>query len=138
MTLRCDGFVTVIVVVTVMSPFADGGLRVQVIDDVTVAVRGEAGSHVLLKLTLGVAPFETSQLYAEPCVAPIVFSSFCGRISLTGIDTSFAPMPAVPKVWFVRLVCSDEPGYRCEPRASRAYQSNTHLAPAFWKIVSLR
>src|SRR5215475_9115815 len=49
--------------------------------------------------------------------ADMSFDSSCGAISFTGIETSFDPMPAVPRFWFSRLACSDEPGKRWDPSA---------------------
>ena len=68
----------------------------------------------------------------------MIFDKACGLMALTGIDTSLAPMPADVRFWFSKLVCSAEPGKRCDPRASRWYQSKTHTAPSGWVIVSWR
>ena len=55
---------------------------------------------------------------------------------MTGIETSAAPMPDVLHCWFVRFVCSDEPENRCDPSASRSYQSMTHVVPLSWVMVT--
>src|SRR5437763_11836137 len=123
-------------VVTAMSPLAAGALRVQVIVILTPELVVVVSSQLLLKSMLnGWTLLLTFHVYAEPRFAPIVLRMLCGAISLTGIETSLAPMPEVPKVWFVRFVCSEEPGYRCEPSARRANPSKTQVAPAFWEIV---
>ena len=57
---------------------------------------------------------------------------------MTGIETSAAPMPDVLHCWFVRFVWSDEPGKRCDPSASRSYQSMTQVVPLSWLIVTSR
>ena len=52
--------------------------------------------HVFAKFSeVGLADFVASHVYVWPTVAAIVFESSWGRISLTGIETSAAPMPEV-------------------------------------------
>src|SRR5262245_55551970 len=65
----------------------------------------------------GVGLLETLQTLSCACEADMSFDSSCGEISPTGIETSFDPMPAVPRFWFSRLACSDEPGKRWDPSA---------------------
>src|ERR671934_136211 len=86
----------------------------------------------------GVAVFTTFQMFDAPSDADMSFDSSCGRISFTGMETSFAPIPEVVKFWFSRSECKDEPGKRCEPSASRSTQSNTQVVPAFCVMCSRR
>src|SRR5215471_14357642 len=71
----------------------------------------------------GVGLLVTFQTLSCACEADMSFDSSCGAISFTGIETSFDPMPDVLRFWFSRLACSDEPGKRWDPSASRPYQS---------------
>src|ERR1044071_9181794 len=76
--------------------------------------------QVWSKVTLaGVAVLVTFQTLPVPWVAIMSLRSPWGLISLTGIETSLEPMPAVLMAWLARLACREEPGYRCEPSARR-------------------
>src|SRR5689334_20919867 len=77
----------------------------------------------------------TDQANAEPWEALMSLRRLCGRISLTGIETSRAPMPPVFSSLSVRLKCSDEPENRCEPSASRAYASYTQVLFLAWPVT---
>src|SRR3954468_20099938 len=78
-----------------MSPLADGACRSQLIVTVTFAVRSASVvAQVLPKFrVVGEVDLLTLHVYAEPWFADMSFDSSCGLISLTGIDTSAAPMP---------------------------------------------
>ena len=138
--VRWAGLIAVTTVLIVVAPLAVGPERVQVTVIWTFWLREPAVSRqVLAKFSeVGLADFVTSHAYVWPTSAVIVFESSCGRISLTGIETSAAPMPDVLNCWFVRFVCSDEPGNRCDPSARRSYQSMTHVVPLSWVIVTRR
>ena len=84
-------------VVIVVAPLDVGPERVHVTVISTVWLREPAVSrHVFAKFSeVGLADFVASHVYVWPTVAAIVFESSWGRISLTGIETSAAPMPEV-------------------------------------------
>src|SRR5581483_393982 len=108
-------------VTTVIAPsgLAASFVHVTVIETGWLRTVGVA-VQVWSKATLaGVAVLVTFQTWSEPWVAVMSLRSPWGRISLTGIETSLEPIPAVPKASLARLACSDEPGYRCDPRARR-------------------
>ena len=138
--VRCAGLIAVTTVLIVVAPLAVGPDRVQVTVIWTFWLREPVVSRqVLAKFSdVGFADFVMSHAYVWPTSAAIVFESSWGRISLTGIETSAAPMPDVLHCWFVRFVWSDEPGKRCDPSASRSYQSMTQVVPLSWLIVTCR
>ena len=118
MTTRLAGFVAVMCVVIVMSPFGAVADFVQV----TVMATGFdrfAGSHVFPNPSVAGALFRIPQVWAEPCVALMSFEMLCGRTSLTGRLSRFWPIPFELKFWFQRFDWSDEPLKLCAPSASR-------------------
>ena len=83
-------------VVIVVAPLDVGPERVHVTDLDGLAREPAVSRHVFAKFSeVGLADFVASHVYVWPTVAAIVFESSWGRISLTGIETSAAPMPEV-------------------------------------------
>ena len=64
------------------------------------------------------ALFSSSQAWLAFRTAVIVLLMDCGWIGLTGIDTSFAPIPLTSRFWFARFEWSEEPGNPDDPTAS--------------------
>src|SRR4029079_3096655 len=96
----------------------------------TPADSGVVGSQVSPKLTTaGVGVLSTVQRAFASRAAVMSLLTDWGAISLTGIELSLLPTPCVPPVSLTVWVCSEEPGYRCDPTASRKSTSNTHLVP---------
>src|SRR6185369_6166593 len=122
-TVRAAGFVAYTCVVTEI-PSGVAADLVQVTVIVAGSEVGASAAHTSPKSTLaGVPFFVSSHATVAFSTADISLARDCALISLTGIDTSLAPMPAVLNDWFKRSACREEPGHRCDPTARRPYQS---------------
>src|SRR5687767_13494946 len=108
-------------VTTMMPPVGDGFSRVHLTVISTDFARASvAGEHVSANVRFaGLDSLVMFQEYPAPCVALMSLCSSCGRISFTGIEFVFCPMPAVVRAWLRRKACRDEPGQKCAPRARR-------------------
>ena len=96
---------------TVMPP-SDWTL-VQAIVMLTAWLSGAFTSQVFVKSSRALlADLLMLQMFAVPCDALMSLLMLWGRISLTGMETSRAPIPAVPISWFAKFAWSDEPGNR--------------------------